>query len=852
MPATTPIKSAPLARGTSIMVSTANILRRGAGAACALMAFACVLLAVPATGGAAPPNSPPARGACAPSWVPTFGGAPGMNNSVTSLVTFHDGSGTTKLYAGGIFSTAGGVAAQGVAMWNGSAWSPLGSGMNGMVESLAIFDDGAGGGPALYAGGSFTIAGDVAANYVARWNGTAWQPLGSGMNWEVRALAAFDDGRGGGPALYAAGAFDTAGGVTAHSIARWNGTGWSSLGGGANNGMNNAINALAVVGNGAGGGSSLYATGHFTTAGGVAANRVARWNGLTWSPLSSGLNGNGHALAAVDDGSGPALYAGGLFTTAGGTAANRVARWNGTSWSALGAGMADGGVYSLSSVIGPGGGHLLCAGGDFTVAGGGSANRIATWNGNAWTALGAGVDNAVLAVVAFDGSLSDEPAIVAGGHFVSAGGGTARHIAAWSGAAWSALGRGLESPVGALTVFDDGQGGGPAVYAAVTTATTQGPANNVARWDGSSWAPLGGGLNDAVYCLTTFDDGSGAGPALYAAGEFTLAGGVAAKRIAKWNGTTWSPLGSGLNGAVFALEAVNSGEPGGPALYAGGGFLTAGGAPANRVAKWDGHTWTTLGGGMSNYVFALAMFDDGSGPALFAGGNFETPQAGPGSYIAKWNGTAWTAIAAGGVGLLNNGVLTLTAHDDGSEAGIALYAGGHFTTAGGAPASHVARWNGSAWAPLGTGTNMEVRGFATFDDGTSDGPSLHAAGSFTVAGGIEAKHIASWNGSAWSAVGAGTDDVVRALAVFDDGEGSPPSLCAGGDFIVSPAGDSYLARWQRCPLAVPSDLDDDGIVGAADLAILLGGWGQGGITDINGDGTTDFIDLAVLLGAWTG
>lgn len=834
------------------MISIATIRRRGAGVARAVFAFSCLTLAVRTTHASPLPDAPPVRDACTPSWVATFGGAPGMNNTVACLVAFDDGVGAPQLYAGGMFSTAGGVTAPGVAVWNGTAWSPLGAGMNGTVESLALFDDGRGGGPALYAGGSFTLAGDVAANYIAKWNGTAWQPLGEGMNWEVRALAAYDDGSGGGPALYAAGAFSTAGGVTAQSIARWNGTTWSSLGTGANNGVNNAINALAVVANGDGGGSSLYATGHFTVAGGVAAQFIARWNGVAWSPLSSGLNNIGASLAAFDDGSGPALYVGGLFSSAGGTAANSVARWNGLAWTALGSGVANGSVLSLASAAGPDGEQVLCVGGDFTVAGGASANRIAAWDGAAWTSLGTGVDSTVLAIATFDANQVDGQAIIAGGQFVSAGGAIARHIAAWSGGAWSPLERGLETPVRALATFDDGQGSGPAIYAAVTTTTAQGLANNIARWDGSTWTPVGGGINDWVYCLTTFDDGSGEGPALYAAGEFSTAGGIAAKRIAKWNGTTWSPLGSGLNGAVFALKAVNSGEPGGPALYAGGGFLTAGGTAAHRVAKWDGHTWTAMGSGVTNSVFALETFDDGSGPALFAGGLFETPQAGPGSYIAKWTGSAWTPITADGIGLLNNGVLALKAHDDGEEAGMALYAGGYFTTAGGASASHVARWNGSTWSSLGAGTDLEVRAFAIFDDGMSEGPSLYAAGSFTTAGGVAAQHIASWNGSAWSSLGAGTDGVIRALTTFDDGEGSPPWLCAGGDFVVSPEGDSYLARWQRCPLAVASDINDDGIVGATDLAMLLGGWGQPGPTDINGDGTTDFVDLAILLGDWTG
>ncbi len=49
--------------------------------------------------------------------------------------------------------------------------------------------------------------------------------------------------------------------------------------------------------------------------------------------------------------------------------------------------------------------------------------------------------------------------------------------------------------------------------------------------------------------------------------------------------------------------------------------------------------------------------------------------------------------------------------------------------------------------------------------------------------------------------------------------------------------------------ACPSDLNGDGVVDAADLAVLLGAWGTGG-ADLDGSGTVDAADLAVLLGAW--
>jgi hypothetical protein len=167
---------------------------------------------------------------CQPSWSALGSGIAGW---VFSLSVFDDGSGPA-LYAGGAFTTAGGVSANCIAKWNGTTWSALGSGINGgYVYALTVFDDGSG--PALYAGGIFTSAGGSAANSIAKWNGTSWSALGSGMDYWVQALTVFDDGSG--PALYAGGEFSTAGGVAAQSIAKWGGCSpppspWTNLGSG--------------------------------------------------------------------------------------------------------------------------------------------------------------------------------------------------------------------------------------------------------------------------------------------------------------------------------------------------------------------------------------------------------------------------------------------------------------------------------------------------------------------------------------------------------------------------------------------------------------------------------------------
>src|SRR5205814_2191178 len=129
-------------------------------------------------------------------------------------------------------------------------------------------------------------------------------------------------------------------------------------------------------------------------------------------------------------------------------------------------------------------------------------------------------------------------------------------------------------------------------------------ASNIAKWNGASWSALGSGCNSYVYALTVIDDGSG--PALYAGGAFTVAGGISAPHIARWNGSSWSALGapgSGMDNYVYTLAVFDDGS--GPALYAGGGFLTAGGVAAARIAKWNGSNWATLGSGMNYSVFAL-------------------------------------------------------------------------------------------------------------------------------------------------------------------------------------------------------------------------------------------------------
>ena len=253
-----------------------------------------------------------------------------------------------------------------IARWDGSEWHPLGSGMDGgipqetrwrsaqmarftpggsskspaelqpakspagmapsgipwaagwqedglpSVRALAVGPDGS-----LYAGGAFTTAGGVGSQRhrpLGR-RTSSWHPLGSGIGllrvsapWRLGRMARSTQGA----------AFTTAGGVAANYIARWDGD-WMALPS-LGSGMSGAVSvplrwdrmARSTLG-----ASSPQPAGLQPTA-------SLAGTALQWHPLGSGMGGVYYrviyALAFSPDGS---LYAGGSFTTAGGIDSQR-------------------------------------------------------------------------------------------------------------------------------------------------------------------------------------------------------------------------------------------------------------------------------------------------------------------------------------------------------------------------------------------------------------------------------------------------------------------------------------------------------------------------------------------------
>ena len=418
---------------------------------------------------------------------------------------------------------------------------------------------------------------------------------------------------------------------------------------------------------------------------------------------------------------------------------------------------------------------------------------------------------------------------------------------------WSQFGDGAFAQVLALAVYDDGTG--PSLYAGGNFNYVDGGVSRhgIARWDGSQWARVGLGLGPGfgvtVNAMVVFNDGTG--DALYAAGSFSSADGNPVSRIARWDGTAWSALGSGIaSNVVNDLIVYNDGT--GNALYAVGDFGVAGGTQASRVAKWNGTSWSALGSGVLSdttqpHAYALGVYNDGSGSALFVGGNFNIAGGQTANRIAKWNGTAWSTVGFGtGNGIGNGIVYAMTTFNDGT--GDALYVAGSFSLAGGVSApSHIAKWNGTTWSPVGSiffsGNPGRVHALAVYNDGTGD--ALYAAGSFTTSTGTPLANIARWDGTAWVWFDDSPVGIATSLLSHDG------LLHVGGNFnSVGAETMRGVATWSLCQ-PCPADLNNDGELNFFDVQAFLQGFAaQDPIADFNDDGEYNFFDVQAFLQAF--
>ncbi|HVU09553.1 MAG TPA: hypothetical protein VHG89_13550 [Verrucomicrobiae bacterium] len=679
-------------------------------------------------------------------WDAQFG-AMGVTNTIYAIAV--NGG---KLYVGGTGLPTTNTT---LSFWDGNQWSNIGTFNNG--ASQAIIFDAVYQGNTLYVAGYFSNVNGITANGLARWDGNTWSAVGFNGIGEGLTISGSD--------LYVGGIFTNldGSGVVMTNIGRWDGSIWHALGGGLGTSANvNSFVRTITVNDGL-----VYAGGSFTNSGAQAITNLAVWNGSTWAALGGGVNGIVYGLA-VKDGS---LYAAGSFTQIGSTMANNIAEWDGLNWFALDSGL--NGAASGVAVFD----DQVCVTGGFTSAGGVFATNFAIWNGSSWSAAGSGLSAAGSRVI------SNGTNIFVGGNFTVAGNIFVNGVASWDGNNWSGFGTTGKINGLSLSVFaiaDDGTNlyaGGSFNYAGQTNA------NYIARFDGTNWYPLGVGIGP-VASSTVVNAIAVTNGNVYVGGEFSSADGVSAQNIARWDGTNWSALGSGPGGVVASITVRTDG------VYAAGAPFNGSVYGSPFFSRWDGTNWQTAYNiNSADTFYALYLNDSHFGmdavafqdTNIFIGGHFNIIWYDQSSEtncmnIMRFDGTYARIVGTG----LNSNVVAM------AILGTNLYVAGLFTNAGGIAASHIARWDGNNWWPVGIG----VVGSGTIDSLAALGTNLYAGGTFTNIGGVPAARIAKWDGNSWSALGGGTSSTV--LGLYSSGA----DLYAGGSFKVAGNKSSYfLGHW---------------------------------------------------------
>jgi hypothetical protein len=620
------------------------------------------------------------------TWTEVGGGC---NGTVLALANY-DGS----LAVGGGFT----VPSTHIALWNGAAWSGLGSGVNGEVHAIATNGDD------LYAGGTFTEAEGTSANHIAKWDGSQWHALGSGLSHDFEESVVHSITLGSGY-VYATGLFNSAGGAPANNIARWNGSSWSALGSGLEGGFPQYSGGMwpSITYTPQGytlftSGTDLYVGGEFTTAGGLSASGAAHWNGTSWSSLGTGCD---YMVRAISGSSGQIFMGGGMMR-AGDKIVQHIARWSSGTWAAVGEGKGIGGhVYDLTTD-----GSRLYAGGKFMTANRDRTSMVASFDGTRWSALGEGLSEGDYE----EGGEYVEPVVnalhhdgihlYATGFFLKAGTEPAHALARWDGNHWEGLFPQVWDYTDYYSIWELTKGinnlyfSGNFYYQFLPDELWF---RGVVRWDGSTYYPAGPAFDDSwmssSIAVLTFFDG-----ALYAGGSFTEVGGNTVNYIARWNGSdAWLPLGSGMNNTVSCLIDFNG------QLVAGGSFTAAGGNPANRIAVWNGTTWSALGSGMDGTVAAVGV----RGDELYAAGSFTQAGGNAANHVAVWDGatSTWSNLGSG------------IEESAGSIAvvGDHVYFGGQISNAGGKLSQNIACWNAAGGIPSAY-MHMAVTDYAAISD----------------------------------------------------------------------------------------------------------------------------------------
>jgi hypothetical protein len=547
-------------------------------------------------------------------------------------------------------------------------------------------------------------------------------------------------------ALYAAGRFITVNNQPIVGVARWEGDSWSGLGF-----TNGTIYALAVWGN------DLYVGGSFTNIGNVTATNIARWDGSAWHALGAGLSRlNASANGIVFDllVTNSVLYAGGEFTSSGSATMNRVASWNGSAWSNVGAGVFLFSVRAMTFYR-----DELHIGGTIYGTQNEDFHDVGRWNGQNWFSLGPGVSNSVRTLAVFQDRLH-------------AGTGSSAGLSSWDGTNWQHNVGGTFSSINTLRAT------------ATNLLVGVGNSYGVATFSEQGWIPLytrgkSAGVNTGVFGIAVTPH------ELLAAGAFTAAQITNVPYVGRYDGTNWFGFSDAVNDVIKSVAVV------GDDVYISGDFLfSTNNVPLYHAARWTTNGWDSLAG--AHFPKDTRLLAAGNNLYLYGSYlNTEFPE--PDRSFVRWDGTNLHHVLQYPPTWTYNVVEPRTGFSAVAASGSNLYVSGWFsfsdTTTNGEPmltCSNALYFDGEYTRFMGSGLNSNALAIAVM------GTNVFFGGTFTLAGGVPVNGIARWDGANWWDVGGGVVGRadIRALAVIGT------NLYAGGFFTnIGGVSAKGIARW---------------------------------------------------------
>jgi trimeric autotransporter adhesin len=796
-------------------------VERCAGALFTLLLWCQATPVAPADPALCPWQSGEASALCTPQWIPAFGPSGGLKGDLRALVDF-PGNSEPALYVGGTEIQLDGQPLGNLVRYEAGVWKEVAK-ANGAIQCLRVIPASALGPATLVVGGIFTQIGGIAANGIAAFDGVGFSAFGAGLlpfgDVGVQALELYRSSAQHAPILYAGGKFQAAPGAPTAHLARLKNGVFEVL----PNGPSGEVKSLRS--GDLGGGERLYLAGQFTLAGGKVVRNVAAFDGFDFWPLGEGLEKNFafepaalvNAIEIHADLGGKRLYATGRFSKSGQSLPKNIGVYDGSAWKPLGSGLDGEGTLLRSIETGPEQGLWVI--GSFAYADGVAAQRSALWNQGAFKAFEPGFSTLPSEVLLRKALGGASPQIFV---LVWGPGSMVRERLPGMSPTWKLLGTGLWSPGGNDSgVFDVEivAPGGPlpaGIYVSgLLPQVGDGPFPKLARFTDGTWSAHYPRNPEPFYMGTALEVTTVAG---FQGEHLFLANGPGVvsgpHRIEAFDGHGWQALPGACNGFVQDLEAFDSGFGAGPELYAVGDFSMIGGGDYPRIARFDGVGWQSVAGGLTSGGSStplsgrcLASYDDGQGLALYAAGRFLSAGGVPALNIARWDGIGWQSLGLGlGVPFsMTDEVRCLEVFDDG--AGLRLYAAGTFSAADGLPAANLAAWDGQAWTAIDSpfaANNTRIEALAVHAAGDGRRRSLYVGGFRYSLSTFNGPALAAFDGSQWTfpwgdfTVFGGPSQTVTSLASNPGIGGLVPGLEIGFDAFTAPSGDPFIAHW-GCP-----------------------------------------------------